>query len=182
MNRTRQSYVRVFASVLALLVTACAQHTHSTVDQAADFAGLTTYAWLDDGGNQSSKDSDIAAMARQFRAAVDQELLGKGMQPVAFREADLIVSQTLAIERHNVSNDPFHLRPLIEQYEEAVLTIEVVAMGKDSSVWRSVGRSRLRLAAVSVGLHAPKMVDTGEPREWKVNELAAAALKDFPEP
>jgi hypothetical protein len=144
-----------------------------------DLAAYRTYAWAEDVPDAvDPEDGDLAA---RVRTAVDAALAGRGLQEVgAGGTADLGVTWSREVAERVQRNDPYYSTHVAEKYEEGTLSVELVDAQTKAVVWRGLGRSRLRYTARTSGLHSAHFADTGEPRQWPVDDMVHAIFARLP--
>jgi hypothetical protein len=125
-------------------------------DPSVDFSALKTYAWQHaEQPNTGTPQIDNDLINDRIRAAVANELAKKGFDLVDKPEADFLVAYFLEYRQRlgggssisfGVGGGSFRryggvgYNPNMSDYEEAILTIDILNPANEKTYWRGVGR------------------------------------------
>jgi hypothetical protein len=124
-------------------------------DPATDFSPLKTYAWKHAEQPKTGNariDNDL--IDQRVREAVDASLAAKGFVPGSREDADFLVAYFIDYkQRIGGSSVSFGVgtggmgryggvgyNTTVSDYDEGLLTIDIIDPGKDKTIWRGVGR------------------------------------------
>jgi len=170
------------ALVAVVALAGCTRiEVRSDRDASVDLAAVDTYAWVED-----PRPPDLAGtpvyddgLVAKVQEAGDRELAAMGLRLVPEEGARLLVAPHLSVEVKDRFNDPFYEFYAIERYEEGTLRLEFLDASTEQRVWKGSASRRLRTVSQSVGMYAPKFVETSEERTWEIERLASAILDQF---
>jgi hypothetical protein len=150
-------------------------------DRSFDFAAVRNYAWKEPpqfAGDAAGDDAEV--LLTQVQRRIDRALTRRGIGLVDKPEADVVLSSKLRIETRVQDNDPQFAVFVAEEYEIAVLELEIFARAERRSVWS--GRSQDRLRYVSRGTSGVEVrfVPTDEPRSWHLDDMVDRITAKLP--
>ena len=136
-------------SLLSLAVGAALMGCASTQvttdwDRNTQFASYHTYAWMETPRMQAMQQATL--FDRRLRAAVEEQLAGKGMKKAdANREADLLIVYTAGVQdKLDVqSSGYFGQRVDVREYQQGTLVIDVVDAQTKRLVWRATAKAEV---------------------------------------
>jgi hypothetical protein len=119
-------------------------------------------------------------LADRIRRALEVALAGLGWQPAPPDEATWLVTLSATVENVVQVNDPYYWSFTAEQYEDGTLTLQLLDPQGRGVAWWGSATHRLRTTARAVGLFEKRWAETGEPRDWPVEEMVWAILDELP--
>ena len=147
--------VQLLALTAIILVSGCSTvHVTRDYDQTADFGRLQTFAWKHEQQPVSGNprvDNDL--IDARIRTAVNTALVSKGFRPAAPADADFLLAYFMEYKRKlEGSSISFGLgggrygsyggvgySSDLSEYDEGVLTIDVLDAATRKTIWRGVG-------------------------------------------
>ncbi len=169
---------RLGGAILAAALGGCSTLEISTdYDTAADFSGLSTYAWMAPRETPADPRIDNTLLEKRIHRAVDAELAAKGYTKT-WGETDFLVSYHAGIEGKldvAVMNNYYGYRRgwgpsdvWVSQYDQGTLLLDVVAPETKELMWRGTASDVIDPSA------------SAEQREENLREAVRRMLENFP--
>ena len=174
--RRRLAATAAAALVLLLCSTACAGA--GSQGNEPPLPSFSSYAWYEDGGSGLAQGVADDATDAEIQAAINLELVRRGLRQAAAGEADVLVAYTTWIESRVRANDPYFSTRAAEQVEIGTLTIDLLDPESGEIVWQGSTSRQLRVAAVLRGPFDHELTPTEAPRDWRAQELVARILRE----
>ena len=179
----------VIIAIISLLLTACSSiNVKQDYDVSADFSRLKTFAWQSDVQKEAKNElANNSLIDSRIRAAVDQNLIGKGYKQTDKKKADFLVAYHYGIEEKVETRDKVRTGIGIgtgsrgsfgtfgisfgsgdRDYEQGTLIVDLINPKTGKLYWRGFTRQRLTWQS------DPKKTSK------KINETVAAIIEKFP--
>ncbi len=180
--------IRLMQLVWVMIIGGCSTlEVQTDYSPTVKFSELRSYAWLD---TSSEKFEGLPIIVSQLdvriKTVVDDALAGKGYVQVSETEADMLISYHVTTKdktsviytdryygyntgwvRQGSYYDPMQ-EPVVYDYKEGSLILDVVESKKKNLIWRGVATDELNFSR------------SPEQRQAKIKEAVEKMLDDFP--
>ena len=173
--------MKLLRETLLLSLLAACSGVDTVRDSSFDFDAVTSYAWKEGPRMTGTSDRDEEdRLLQQLRQRIDFNLEQRGWKQVEKAAADVVISARVRIETRVQQNDPNFALYVAEEYEQAILEIEVFNRLARKSVWRGQREDRLRYTSRAIGGVHQRFEPTGELRQWHIDKMADRVLDRLP--
>jgi len=172
--------LRAALSLLAAgLVAACAATRVETGLDDPDPRPVRMFAWSPVPVTMATADPDVPRDA-EVQAAVELGFASQGLSLAGADDADVLVECEVSLATLERDNDPTYTFPIRERYETGMLTIDLLHPQTRERLWHGSASHRIRDVAHVSGVVGPRWVELSDPREWRLDELAARIAELVP--
>lgn len=167
-------------AVLALVLVGCTGAPGASTN--FDFGNVTTYAWKEPPtfarGTTDGENGELADFERRVQRVLER----RGIELVAKDRAQILLSGQILIDNRTHELDPNYSVYSAEQFEVAILSLEVFDKKNRSLVWTDDEERRLRTTGRRFGRRlVEEFSETGEERKWRIYDMVDELLKRLPE-
>ena len=176
----RKVVVLFILMAVALMISCSSVTVKTDYDREYDFTKFKTYRWANESEiNANDELAKSPLIYKRVQAAVDKELLAKGLNMVESGDGDLVVVAHAGVkERMQVMNTgggwydpywgPYGGTTHVSYYEEGTLVLDIVAWENKELAWRGMGSTIL------------KDIDDPEQVTEYINNWVGIILKEYP--